>query len=843
METGEMPNFYDRWRRGGGSGSGSEAVVVGRDRRTSPSTLHFTPNTRQHRPRVKQERPHHSKYEFPATRHFRSTQTGLYHFMPSHACERCHQRKVKCDRAVPQCGPCKRSDVECRYAVTETQVRRRHVLKLEKRIRDLQASNDALSARLQEGQAAVAAVASPVDGQQAINGSLAEASASTTPQSLQGPERPGRGTHGGDQRNATRDVAEDVIQMSLIAGGEHNFVGSTSGLLLANLLRPRRKAPTSSSSLSSGSLLSPDSAWHRNNVAGRHGPNDGAGISALPPRSLAEALIRAYCSHDHLAYPFLSPRSLHKSLDAVYAAAAGTGDVPDAVDAFFVDMTLAIATAQVHKFNWSGVYNAETHCHRAMSRLGDVLARDGIERVQALLLICQYKMGTTSSDTSTSVWHLIGVAARTCLEMGLHRASTYTLPSGGTDNGDSGYEDSRITAKEDIETKKRCFWSLVALDRITSLALGRPLAIQLEDIDVDFPECGPPEGDEHVTQNNTPLSATYGTPQWSAATSIFVHIVKYRLICGKILNTLHRSSKHAPPPGCSGGPTTYHHMREKLELELKGWHAQTDALQLVRNGASAASPENSSSFRCDEWYQLLFHNGMLMLFRPSPVLCDAPRNSAVLQRIYDSSRETIHLYAHLHRSKKMNYSWVTMQYVFMAGLSYIYALRNHVQSTQAPSERWEEPIRSRLQATPTITQVVNSTRACSRVLVAVSERWDPARNCSDLFDRLSDAVISDIVDAQSAAPAAAAECNTTPQTPMAASMGQPVAQPASDVSMGLTEGDLGHSSFLGMTVDTAFRDCFGDLQNLSLDAFHNDALAQLSQGWYQGLEEDLNGFL
>lgn len=763
--------------------------------------------------------------------------------MPSHACERCHQRKVKCDKAVPQCGPCRRSDVECRYAVTETQIRRRHVLKLEKRIRDLQASNDALSARLQESQVDVAAVASAVDSRQVVSGSPVEALTGTTPQSPQGSVRAGRSTHGGNQRNATRDVAEDVIQMSLIAGGEHNFVGSTSGLLLANLLRPRHQAPTSSSSLSYGPFLSPDSAWQRDNTAGRHGPNGGSGISALPPRSLAEELIRAYCSHDHLAYPFLSPRSLHKSLDAVYAAAAGSGEAPDAVDAFFVDMTLAIATAQVHKFNWNGVYNAETHCDRAMTRLGDVLARDGIERVQALLLICQYKMGTTSSDTSTSVWHLIGVAARTCLEMGLHRASSYTLPIGGSNNGNTECNASRLAAKEDMETKKRCFWSLVALDRITSLALGRPLAIQLEDIDVDFPECNPSSGSEHVPLDNTPSSATYGTPQWSAATSIFVHIVKYRLICGKILNTLHRSSKHAPPPGNSGGPTSYHDKRDRLELELREWHTQTDALQLVRHGGSAASPENSSSFRCDEWYQLLFHNGMLMLFRPSPVLCDAPRNSAVLQRIYDSSRETIHLYAGLHRSKKMNYSWVTMQYVFMAGLSYIYALRNHVQSAQTLPERWEEPSRSRLQTTPTITQVVNSTRACSRVLVAVSERWDPARNCSDLFDRLSDAVISDIVDAQSAVPITAADSNGTPQTPMAESMGHPGAQTTSDVQLGLSEGDLGHPSFLGMTVDTTFRDCFGDLQNLGLDAFHNDALAQLSQGWYQGLEEDLNGFL
>ncbi|KAL2114031.1 hypothetical protein VUR80DRAFT_1327 [Thermomyces stellatus] len=514
--------------------------------------------------------------------------------MPSHACERCHRRKVRCDKAVPQCAPCRRSGVDCHYAASEAQLRRRHIQKLERRIRDLQDANDALTERLEQESRAAA-------------------------QSPRGGVPLGRG---GSRRNEGCDVADEVIQMSLIAGGEHNFVGSTSGLLLANLLRPRphdARSPSASLPAPSRSLLAADSARHTDSDAAPDarfpGGNTGP-AAALPPRSLAEDLVRAYCAHDHLAYPFLSPRSLHAALEAVYSAAAGERGPASAVDAFFVDMTLAIAAARVHRFNWSGVGDAEAHCARAMARLGDVLARDGIERVQALLLVCQYRMGTTSSDTSTSVWHLIGVAARTCLEMGLHRGSTYALPDdGGGQEGGGDRDASRSVAREEMETRKRCFWSLVALDRITSLALGRPLAIQLEDIDVDFPDCGPPEGEQPSPQgDNTPSAATYGTPQYHAATSIFVHIVKYRLICGKVLNALHRASRHAPPPG---GSAHYVEVREELEQELKEWHAQTGSLQLSRLGDEAASPEGSSSFRCEEWYQLLFHNGMLMLFRPA----------------------------------------------------------------------------------------------------------------------------------------------------------------------------------------------------------------------------------
>jgi hypothetical protein len=50
---------------------------------------------------------------------------------------------------------------------------------------------------------------------------------------------------------------------------------------------------------------------------------------------------------------------------------------------------------------------------------------------------------------------------------------------------------------------------------------------------------------------------------------------------------------------------------------------------------------------------------------------------------------------------------------------------------------------------------------------------------------------------------------------------------------------MSNPSYLHMTVDNTFRDCFGDLQDLALDEYHNDALSQLSQEWFLGLGEDV----
>lgn len=632
--------------------------------------------------------------------------------------------------------------------------------------------------------------------------------------------------------SAEGEVADQVIHLSLIAGGGQHFVGSTSGLLLANLLQTR---PQSHSALSDSSSWQPSILPDVTGAGGSTSPT-----SSLPPRHLARELIAAYCSHDHLCYPFISTRALSRSLDAVYDAESR--DKVDPSDAFFVDMALAIGTAQVYKFNWSGIFDAETHYNRAMTRLIDVLARDGITQVQALLLIAQYRMGTTSSNTTTSVWHLIGVAARTCLELGLHRASAYELPRTQQGNAASPQNREATAAEkelaEEIEIKRRCFWSLIALDRVTSLAMGRPLAIQLDDIEVDLPYV-----DASIPATSSQLSLSspaYGTPHWHLATSIFVHIVKYRIICGKILTSLHRNNKaHAT------SSVDYEAVREDLSRELQTWHSETANLPLVSsNTPQLSSPARVSSFRSEEWYRLLYHNGMLMLFRPSPCLCDATRNNLVLRRIFESSRESINLYATLHRSKKMNYSWVTMHAVFMAGLSYIYALRNHLQALQNQARDVDK---ATLQSTPTINQVVNDTRACSKVLVAVSERWDLARTSSELFDRLSDAVVADIVEATTTttatpAPHTAAPA-VVPQLSPNSNMGLPVTTPSANFHGDDMYGGAGPAGgFFNMTVDSTLRDCYPDLQNLSYDQYQSDAIAQLSQDWFFGIGDPGNRY-
>ncbi|KAF6825021.1 fungal specific transcription factor domain-containing protein [Colletotrichum musicola] len=702
------------------------------------------------------------------------------------ACQRCHRRKVRCDRTRPSCAPCARIGAQCTYAAREHQVelRRQDVERLEQRIRDLREENDVLSGRLAEAERQQQR-ASTEEGQRREERRQTD-ERQRTEERLATPASLGLQTE--EEGRGSNEVASQVIHLSLSAGGGRDFVGSTSGLFLANLLQPNGQSSAGPQHFLHGQHPAPSSTLSL------------TGVSGLPPRSMATEIIDAYSSHDRLCYPFLSPSALDRALEAVYSETAASP-----VDAFLVDMALAIGTAQVYKLNWSGAWDAEVHYSRAMTRLADVLARGGVTALQGLLMVCQYRMGTTSRDTGTSVWHLIGVAARKCFELGLHRASTYVVREGN---------------EEEVEIRRRCFCSVVAMDRIASLILGRPLAIQLDDVDAELPRFEQVDGASVMGPLTT---AKFGTAEWHLGTAVFVHIVRYRLICGKILNSLHRNTLARDHQQ----PNTYETTREDLASDLRAWRSQTSTLPLI---PSSSSPAGRSSFRSAEWYDLLYHNGILMLFRPSPAVCDASRNSVVLQHMFDSSQEAIRLYAELHRSRRINYSWVTLHSIFIAGLSYIYALRNHLQHRGGGGGGGGGAGVATLRATPSISQVVNDTRACSKVLVALSERWAMARNCSEVFDRLSDAVVADVVEAQTA-PQASSSTNLNGFSAAGGDIGH----------IGVNLADAGmyaHSQgFVNMTVDETLRDCFGDLQNIGYDQYHGDAIAQLSQDWLFGLGE------
>lgn len=76
-------------------------------------------------------------------------------------------------------------------------------------------------------------------------------------------------------------------------------------------------------------------------------------------------------------------------------------------------------------------------------------------------------------DDEALAWRTIGLAARQCLELGLHRRETYT---------------SIFPTPEEQAGAIRSFWSVYVLDRRWSFGTGMPFVLQDADIDPDLPK-------------------------------------------------------------------------------------------------------------------------------------------------------------------------------------------------------------------------------------------------------------------------------------------------------------------------------------------------------------------
>jgi hypothetical protein len=259
-----------------------------------------------------------------------------------------------------------------------------------------------------------------------------------------------------------------------------------------------------------------------------------------------------------------------------------------------------------------------------------------------------------------------------------------------------------------------------------SFTLGRPAAIKDEDIDVSLPshlddaEFGPSKPLPQRQQNGSKLSP-------------FLHLIRIRRLSGEILAAFYVARQN---PNLSYDEKR--ELRHHFHKQVIAWRDDTKNLSLV--GTSDVKGSFKSCFLSQEWYTAVFNNAMLLLYRPSPSF-PHPTNSVNqsnekgdLLHLFSAAKNTINAYAQLHSRRRLNYSWITLHGVFLAGLAYVYCVGRALK----------DPTRT-LQVPPFL-EIIDDTRACSNVLVAICERWNVARRSCELFNRLSNAVIRDAVN-------------------------------------------------------------------------------------------------
>lgn len=115
-------------------------------------------------------------------------------------------------------------------------------------------------------------------------------------------------------------------------------------------------------------------------------------------------------------------------------------------------------------------------------------------------------------------------------------------------------------------------------------------------------------------------------------------------------------------------------------------------------------PGAESSFTSAEMWAVMFHNSVLLLFRPSPA-CPRPTRAA-LSACLRSSSYLIRIVRRMYQANKMNYLWLGAHTLFMAGITYLYSLWNVALGN--------------IDDPPSLTESMMDIQSCSSVLQALS---------------------------------------------------------------------------------------------------------------------------
>ena len=261
---------------------------------------------------------------------------------------------------------------------------------------------------------------------------------------------------------------------------------------------------------------------------------------------------------------------------------------------------------------------------------------------------------------------------------------------------------------------------------IVSITLGRPLTFHIDDIDALLPS---PLGEESLQLDPCSNSLAQGRP--GVTMSPFLQLINYRRILAKIHQSLYTSVKARSLP--LGEKVT---IRRQLNSEIQAWRSKISLLGLpsVDRPASIVS-----SFTHPSWYEALYNNAILLLFRPSVMFppqesLDVQDGEDVLYIIWCSSRSLIARYTDVLRGRRLNYSWITLYTIFMAGLANLYSVGRSAQ-------RRKQGIAGFL---PSLLEVLTVFRDCSNILTAICERWDDVRSSCEIFNRLSISAVQEL---------------------------------------------------------------------------------------------------
>ncbi|KAF2129692.1 hypothetical protein P153DRAFT_340820 [Dothidotthia symphoricarpi CBS 119687] len=482
------------------------------------------------------------------------------------ACARCKARKQRCDQNIPACSNCERAGVECvGHDVDGSVVPRSYIKNLEDHVALLEQEIQ----RYRSTDQSIPSETKP--GPEFVEQVLAQAS---------------------------------FVSLHTSSYPSPRYMGTGCGLPLLRLLLVGlgASAPIDRVSTCDPGLLSiADLLPHEV-------------VVQLPANNVSLRLIDVYLEHSDFFSPIFYRADILGMLDAA-------GDIPCLKVRFKIFMIMAIALQVLNRTDSSISITRSDAFFSAASRIlltdsANLLTGD-LEHMEILLLMIQY---SSFSSSPAGTWHIIGLATRLAVDLGLHDEPPHRL---------------RLDPLA-LDRRRRIFWATYTFERNLCAVLGRPVSIPDEAIFVSLPA------------NSGP-----------SRVALAVHLIKFRRFESEIMQILHQQ-----PPLASRNFEHYS-WRDDMRQRLYEWRT------------TVPFHENPTQLAPMEIFDGYLYNSLVHLFSPSRHISILSADDLVF--LADCAKRSIEAYRSSFRDGKLRFYWRTIHNLFRSGVSLIYCLKNWPQ--------------------------------------------------------------------------------------------------------------------------------------------------------------------
>ncbi|TPX09894.1 uncharacterized protein E0L32_008916 [Thyridium curvatum] len=350
-------------------------------------------------------------------------------------------------------------------------------------------------------------------------------------------------------------------------------------------------------------------------------------------------LVDIYFAHSHTLYPILVKSEIMQALEGLRGAPQNLA-VQTPLQNFRLWMVLAIGSTAYSSVSLTEESESRVYYNKALQYADQALECDEMSALEVIMLQVSYSF---FNQLGPNTWFLVGTAARLALGIGLHTSSTY-------DNVPFSVQ----------QRWKRVFFSVYMMDRVVSMALGRPFAIHDDDVDITPFEDIDEDSDE-------PADARRQSLLQPTLLAVPLHILKLRQIASKISRQVYTTKKSSDSTAKEP-----QEVLTSLHQELLEW----------RRGMPFPLPDTNPivPHLNTLWYDFNYYTHLAMIYRPSPLVKspDVEGTKIVETAASMSLRQAFGM----HQQKRLAYNWLNFLSIFTSTLSLVYAIT--VQSDGLP---------------------------------------------------------------------------------------------------------------------------------------------------------------